>query len=590
MNQTLVNHLRSWMRQNSVEAWLDSGLDPHGSEYPLSHWRTRYELSGFRGSAGVVVLTQSSGLLCTDSRYWLQAPTEIPPSWKLLQASGDLDQALRNLWDDTPPASLALNPAQWPWERFRRWQEWCKTHQVEFRCETELLLEGWTDRPSPPMGLIRDYEHDFAQDSRLMKLDRLRVAMRQHRTEACLLAALDQIAWILNLRGNDIDYNPLFEAYFYVTLTSATLFCHPECLEEGLETQLKYDGIQVLPLNEVSNSLTQAEQILIDPNFTPAHLALPRGPNLRPTQPFPVALFKSVKTLSEQDGFRRAMVADGVAMVKFMRWWEECHQDLTEGQIAQVLWQFRQESGAWIPSFATISAWGPNGAIVHYDPGEAGVALEAEGLLLLDSGAHYPWGTTDVTRVLFRGEPKDAWREDYTRVLKTLIKVSTTPFPSGTRGYQLDALARGELWANRLHYGHGTGHGVGHVLSVHEGPQRLGPDPNPQELLPGMVVSLEPGLYRSGQWGIRLENLVLIKTQDQNEFAAWLGFEVLTLVPFEPRLIEPTLLNSSEVDWLEAYNTRVKETLWPHLSLDAQEWLQRQTQRWKEILKDDRFS
>lgn len=585
MDPELIARLRDWMRHSGVEAWLDSGLDPHGSEYPLRHWRTRQALSGFTGSAGVIALLTEGGLLCTDSRYWLQASAQLPPAWALVRATGSLDRALQDHWEVIgPPAALALNPWQWPWERWQVWARWAESRGVRILPAAGVVERSWANRPEPPAGLIRDFEHDFAVDGRTLKLDRVRAALRAHRAEAALLGALDQVAWVLNLRGNDIDFNPLFESYLYVDRERAVLYCHPDGLEEGLRETLARDRVQVRPVAAVEEALADpGVRLLVDPQHTPAALVLGRAERLVCPVPSPVALMKAVKSPSERDGFRRAMVADGRALVRFLCWWEDQRGDLTEGRIADALWAFRVQEGAWTPSFATIAAWGPNGAVVHYDPGPEGAAVGSEGLLLVDSGAHYPWGTTDVTRVLCRGRVRPEWRRDYTRVLQALIRASTTPFPRGSRGYQVDALARGELWRHRLQYGHGTGHGVGHVLSVHEGPQRLGPDPNPQELLPGMVVSVEPGLYRAGAWGVRLENLAVVTEAGTDAFGDWLQLDTLTLAPFEPELVDQELLLPAERAWLNAYHRQVERALAPGLDVATAGWLRRRTASWERL-------
>lgn len=586
MDHELISRLRAWMEANHIDVWLDSGQDPHASEYPLRHWRTRTPLSGFRGSAAVVVLTQTAGLLVTDSRYWLQAASELGPDWELVRAEGSLDVALQERWNQGgPPAVIGLNPWQWSWERWQQWSHWARGWGITLVSAPDQPIRSWHHRPDPPAGLIRDFEADFPLDSRFLKLDRLRAELRRRRVAATLVAALDQIAWLLNLRGNDIDHNPLFESYLYVDLQDTVLFCRKDGLEEGLSARLEHDGIQVLDLEALDVDALLAERVLIDPATVPAALAQRLEDRLVSSAPAPLALMKAIKSPSEVDGFRRSMLADGRAMVRFLQWWESQTGPLTEAEVADKLWQLRQAEGAWIPSFATIAAWGPNAAIVHYDPQDQGALIQGDGLLLLDSGAHYAWGTTDVTRVLFRGAVRPEWQTDYTRVLQALIAVATTPFPRGARGYQLDALARGRLWRDRLHYGHGTGHGVGHVLSVHEGPQRLGSDANPQELLPGMVVSLEPGLYRPGRWGIRLENLALVREEQTNEFGAWLGFELLTLAPLEPRLVAAPMLSEAEKTWLWESHGELERRLGPHLDAAGQEWLRAQAKLWAKVLE-----
>ncbi len=585
MESDLVLRLRQWMEQHHIDVWLDSGQDPHASEYPLQHWRTRKPLSGFSGSAGVVALTRSGGILATDSRYWLQAETELGPGWELVRAAGSLDVALQAHWQERGlPQTIGLNPWQWSWERWQAWGHWARGWGLNLVSAQEAPFAFWADRPEPPAGIIRDYEADFPLDSRPMKLDRLRAAFKRQRATATLISGLDQIAWVLNLRGNDIDYNPLFEGYLYVDPEAAHLYCHTGGLEDGLPERLLRDGVQVHDLSALRPEALRSERLVIDAATTPAALAEPLADRLVSVAPAVVSLMKAVKSPSEIDGFRRAMIADGRALIRLSMWWESQTGPLTEAEVAATLWRFRQEEGAWIPSFATIAAWGPNAAVVHYDPAERGASIEGAGLLLLDSGAHYPWGTTDVTRVLVRGNPRPEWQLDYTRVLRALIAVATSPFPRGSKGYQLDALARGVLWRDRQAYGHGTGHGVGHVLCVHEGPQRLGPDPNPQELLPGMVVSLEPGLYRAGQWGIRLENLALVRGAQTNEFAEWLGFELLTLAPFEPKLVDVELLGPAERAWLWEEHLRLEKVLGPRLTDSERAWLEHRGREWKSLL------
>lgn len=583
MDEVLVESLRSWMRERGVDGWLDSGTDPHGSEYPLAHWRTRQPLSGFRGSAGVVLLLIEGGLLSTDSRYWLQAEHELRAGWRLVRAEVGLDEALQDHLDQALDyvRVLAYNPMQWSPARLERWRSWARRRGVRLEEARGVLESRWTNRPPPPAGLIRDYEADYPVEGRLLKLDRVRVAMRQAGGQSLWCAALDEVAWALNLRGNDVDYHPLAEAHLVVSPEQCVLLCRPENIEQTTVAALERDRVTVRPLQDLPEILaTLPEPVVIDAQRSAEGL-LPSSLQTVAPNPPPIGLLKAIKSPGELEGFREAHRRDGAAMVELLRRWEDVELFATEEEVAHLSWRVRASRGAWGPSFAPIVAWGPNGAVVHYDPEGKGVRLGDQGLLLLDSGAHYPMGTTDVTRVLLRGEARPEWKADYTRVLRALVRTLMTPFPEGTRGYQIDALCRSTLWEDGLNYGHGTGHGVGHALCVHEGPQRLGPDPNPQVLLPGMVCSIEPGLYREGQWGIRLEVLAAIRVAQGRP--GWLEWEVLTLVPFEPRLVEPRLLERFIRDWLVDYHHHLIRQLGGLLKEPELHWLQDVEAQWSRL-------
>jgi len=587
MDDETLKNLRLIMSEKRIDLWLETGEDPHISEYPPGRWRSREAVSGFTGSAGTLMISKTGGALFSDSRYWLQAPAELIPGIVLQKSEMNPDADIFTWIETACPSKgiVGVDPFQISWARFQNWRQRLKAQGKDLHPFPDMLDACWTQRPDYPEGLIRDFEKDCSVEGRLLKLDRFRGILHASGAHSALIASLDEIAWCLNLRGADIENNPLFLSYLVLKERAVYLFCQPGCLEPGLESLLNEDGIQIRPYREIGKELPvnlAGWQLTFEKLPAGLLLGLSGIEKALQVSPGPLALMKAVKSPAELDGFREAMKRDGRTMVRFMRWWES-HVTETETSIAAKLWDLREGEGAWIPSFDTIAGWNANGAIVHYNPGQMGMELVGDGLLLLDSGAHYPMGTTDITRVLYHGTVRQEWKSDYTLVLRAYIALVTSCFPEGTKGYQLDPLARSVLWGDGKTYGHGTGHGVGHVLSVHEGPAKISTEPVRVPLIPGMVLSHEPGLYRTGMWGIRLENLAVVETRPSNEFGSWLGWETLTLAPFEPSLVEASLLNSKEKNWVLSYHKKLVRELTPGLDPEDTAWLQINLEKWEQL-------
>ena len=586
-----VEALRTLMRENGWDIVILTGGDPHGSEYPADRWKQVCWLSGFTGEAGDMVVTMDHAGLWTDTRYFIQAarqlegtgiqlhkmrvPDQVPiPAWiaalqwdePVIAVDGLCQSvsAIRELSDAVPSAVMVPVP--------------------------DLLSPLWTGRPAIPASPIITLGDDLVGESRDAKLRGLRKWLVLQGADAVFLSSLDQIAWLLNVRGADIDYNPLIISYLLVTLDDAFWFVRKDAFSTpDSETadsflELEADGVTIRDYDDASFALSSLQadgidRICIDPSVLNLSLreAIDEGEQVPEVLelPSPVALRKAVKNAVEVEGMREAHLEDGLVMEQFLYWISRHAGSVTEWDAACELGRLRSlVPGYRGDSFQTISAYGPSAALPHYvTPQEGSALLERHGLYLVDSGGQYLFGTTDITRTVPLGPCTALEREDYTLVLKGHIDLAAAIFPAGTAGCQIDALAREPLWKARRNFGHGTGHGVGFFLGVHEGPQDIRQNFNPQPLLPGMVCSDEPGLYREGMHGIRHENLVLCRPVGDNEFGSFLGFETLTLCHFDTSCLEVSLLTSDERSWLNAYNQHVCDTLSPRLPADVAAWL-----------------
>lgn len=587
--------LRALMRENGWDIVILTGSDPHESEYPALRWKQVEWLSDFTGEAGDLVITGDHAGLWTDPRYFIQAvrqlegtgvelhkirvPEQVPiPQWI---ASLEMDEpviavdglcytleAAETLRSAVPSAVLTPVP--------------------------DLLSALWEDRPVIPSTPIITLGEDLTGESRDVRLRWLRKWLVKQGADAILLTSLDQIAWLLNVRGSDIDYNPFVISYLLITLDDAFWFVRKDAFEEpDSETadsfmELGADGVSICDYADIEFTLSSlkengVDRICVDPsalNLTlwDALKEADEAPEVVPCTS-PVALRKAVKNSVELDGMREAHLEDGVVMEQFLYWVSRHVGQVNEWEAACELGRLR----AAIPgyrgdSFETISAYGPSAALPHYITPKTGSALlEPRGLYLVDSGGQYLFGTTDITRTVPLGPCTPLEREDYTLVLKGHIGLAMAVFPRGTAGCQIDALAREPLWRCKRNFGHGTGHGVGFFLGVHEGPQDIRQNFNRQPLEPGMISSDEPGLYREGMHGIRHENLVLVRPVGDNEFGSFLGFETLTLCHFDTSCLEVSLLTADEREWLNAYNQRVYDTLSPRLPAEVSAWLREKT-------------
>lgn len=583
------------MRANKWDILVITGSDPHGSEYLAPRWQQVLWLSGFTGEAGDIVITADHAGLWTDTRYFIQANRQLAGTGYELHKMRipeqvPIPQWIASLGLDEP--TIAVDALCQSVETVRELQDAVPSALIV--PVPDVLSPLWLDRPAIPSTPIITLGEDIVGESREAKIGRLRKWLVLQGADAIIISALDQIAWLLNVRGQDIDYNPYVISHLLVTLEDVFWFVRKDAYEDpDPETQasfeeLEADGISVRDYSDVDFALASlrldgVDKICIDPAQLSYVLrdAIDDGDLLPEVLEIksPVPLWKAVKNQVEIDGMREAHLEDGLAMEKFLFWLSSHAGSVTEWDAACELGRLRaQIPGYRGDSFQTISAYGEGAALPHYvTPVESSALLERRGLYLVDSGGQYLFGTTDITRTVPLGPCTPLEIEDYTLVLKGHIDLAMAVFPAGTAGCQIDALAREPLWQARRNFGHGTGHGVGFYLGVHEGPQDLRQNFNPQPLLPGMILSDEPGIYREGMHGVRHENLVLVRSVGHNEFGQWLGFETLTLCHFDTSCLDTSLLTADEFDWLNAYNRHVYETLAPRLPADVAAWLLDQT-------------
>lgn len=586
-----IASLRALMRSRGWDAVVLTGSDPHGSEYPAERYKQIRWLTGFTGEAADVVITADHAGLWTDTRYFIQANAQLEGTGAVLHKTRVPDQVLIPEWlaahfADAEEPVLALDgectPAQFAGELEAAFES--KGGKPLILSSPALLGLLWTDRPGIPQTPVFTVDPGEPRSS---KLEMLRAFCSSAGAEGILLSALDDIAWTLNVRASDIEYNPLVISYLLVTDEAAVWFVLKDRIEdpdsERTFDELSADGIQLESYDGLEAYFADlgGMRLLVDSatlNFQFHNALAGSGVTLVPVSS-PVQLAKAVKNPFEIEGMRQAHIRDGVAMVQFLYWLERsvmADRRVSEWDAAVKLGELRsRQEGYSGDSFETISAYGPGAALPHYvtPRGDAPV-LEAQGLYLCDSGGQYADGTTDITRTVPLGDCSRLEREDYTLVLKGHIDLAMALFPEGTPGCRIDALAREPLWRFRRNFGHGTGHGVGWFLGVHEGPQDIRQNLNPAPLRPGMIVSDEPGIYREGMHGVRHENLLLCVEAGSNEFGRWLGFEPLTLCPFDTSILELDLLDRAEIEWLDAYHERVCSVLSPLLESDVARWLQ----------------
>ncbi|MBD8576881.1 aminopeptidase P family protein [Pseudomonas syringae] len=581
---------RAVMSREKIDAWLVPSADPHLSEYLPGFWQGRQWLSGFHGSVGTLVITQEFAGLWADSRYWEQADKELAGSGielvKLLPGQpGPLEWLADQAKADTV---VAADGAVLAVASSRTLASKLYDRGARFRTDLDLLTELWQDRPALPDNPIYEHLPPYATVSRREKIERLRKAMAERGADWHFIATLDDIAWLFNLRGSDVSYNPVFIAFALIGPKSATLFVSGEKIDAAVRQSLQRDGVNLLEYSQIGAALRRvpkAARLLVDParvtcgllDYLDSEISLVEGLN-------PTTLFKSQKSLEDLRHIRQVMEQDGVALCEFFAWLEASlgREPISELTIDQELTLARERRPGYVcPSFATIAGFNANGAMPHYRASEAEHAqIEGNGLLLIDSGGQYLGGTTDITRMVPIGEPSRAQKQDCSRVLKGVIALSRARFPKGIAAPLLDAIARAPMWFDGVNYGHGTGHGVGYFLNVHEGPQVIAyqaPVTAQTAMQAGMITSIEPGTYRPGRWGVRIENLVINQEAEQTEFGEFLRFETLTLCPIDTRCLELSVLSADEKGWLNRYHAHVRQRLSPLLQGTALEWLQTRT-------------
>ena len=584
VNQRIEN-LREVMRREHLAAFIFPSTDPHQGEYVPDHWKGREFISGFNGSAGTAVVTMTSAALWTDSRYFIAAEEQL---------KGTEFRLMRLKMEGTPTIP------EWLGRTCGAGSEvgidgWCSSANAVKDLIVELRKEGgitvrtnmdplkliWSDRPVIPENPVEIFPVEYAGESAHEKIGRIRQALRERHADGMLMAALDDIAWTLNLRGTDVHCNPVFVAYLLISSKDVTLYVNQKKLTPEVMAYLKTEGVMVDSYENVTKGLNDYFEynILLDPDEV--NYALYKTVvRERVEEESPVKRMKTVKNETEIVGFRNAMLRDGIAMVKFLKWLSayvgkpEIGQ-LTEITIDQRLTAFRAEQPLFRGiSFDTIAGYGAHGAIVHYEATpETDVPLQPKGMLLLDSGAQYLDGTTDITRTIALGPLTDEEKRAYTLVLKGHIQIELCKFPSGASGTQIDILARKDMWREGLNYLHGTGHGVGTYLNVHEGPHQFRMEWKPAPLVAGMTITDEPGIYLEGKFGVRIENTLLMIPYKETAFGKFLQFESLTLCPIDKTPIVRSMLLPEEIDWLNAYHQHVFDTLSPHLDDDETVWL-----------------
>ncbi|MCR4569711.1 MAG: aminopeptidase P family protein [Bacteroidales bacterium] len=589
-----VEAVRSLMQSNGWDILILTGSDPHASEYPAPRWQQVRWVSGFTGEAGDLVITQNHAGLWTDTRYFIQANRQLDGTGIQLHKMRVPEQVpipewIASLGMDAPV--IAIDGLCQSVEAVRALQD--AVPSASIKAVPDILSPLWEDRPAIPVSPIITLGEDLVGESREAKLHWLRKWMILKEADAIMLSALDEIAWLLNIRGADIEYNPLVISYLLVTMEQVYWFVQKnpsaDMDEETMDSfgELQSDEVTICNYEEVDLALStfvveDVERIYIDPGTLNIRIRETLDENGYDVVegPSPIPLRKAVKNAAEIDGMREAHLEDGLAMEQFLYWLERHAGEVNEWEAACELGRLRaQIPGYRGDSFETISAYGPSGALPHYvTPREGSALLEARGLYLVDSGGQYLFGTTDITRTVPLGPCTALEVEDYTLVLRGHIDLAMAIFPRGTAGCQIDALAREPLWRARRNFGHGTGHGVGFFLGVHEGPQDIRQNFNRQPLEPGMICSDEPGLYREGMHGVRHENLVLCRSVGDNEFGSWLGFEILTLCHFDTSCLDVSLLTADERDWLNSYNERVYRELSPRLPAEITAWLRKKTQ------------
>lgn len=590
--QDKLSALRELMQSEGLTAYIVPSTDPHASEYMASHWTEVCWLTSFTGEAGTALVTLDQALLWTDSRYYLQAGIQLEGTTVSLMRESDIDCPKIEQWlcDKLESGlTVGVNPEMWSVDGYKKLHDKLQEAGISLK-SVDLIRPLWTeDRPAIPMEPFYEFDTRYAGESLQSKFARIRTKMTEKHADAMVVSALDEIAWLLNIRGNDVEYNPVVISYLVLEQDKCTLFVLPGKITKEVSAYLTANGVEFKGYEEVFSYLNYIEGTIlydgakVNEALYEAICAEAKKVNCKS----PILVAKSHKNEMELAGIRRAMEQDAVALTRFFRWLESdetrkkmADSKITEWNLMEQLHEFRLMGKRFIEeSFGTIAGYRGNGAIVHYAATqETADFVYPKEMLLLDSGGQYLDGTTDITRTVWLGGeiPAQAKR-DYTYVLKGHLMLGHIRWPRGTRGNQLDALAKQYMWQAGITYGHGTGHGVGHFLSCHEGPQNIRTDMNPTVLEPGQICSNEPGIYRTGKWGIRTENLVAVTPVESTPEATtedeWLTWETLTLFPYDTTLIDFTLLTEQERQWINDYHAEVYRRVSPLLNPDEAEWL-----------------
>ena len=587
-----IARLRDAMAASGLAAWVVPSSDPHLSEYLPTRWQSRAWLSGFSGSVGTLIVTADVAGLWADGRYWAQAEAElagsgielmkIPTGASTLHIDWLADHVAAGQTVGADGAVLGLATA-------RLLLQALDARDIRLRTDVDLIDAVWSDRPGLPTPPIYEHVLPQASRSRTDKLADLRTAMATHDARMHFISTLDDIAYLFNLRGADVSFNPIFVAHALIGLDTATLYVADGKVPPQVAAALAADGVTLAAYAQAPAALSQLAvetRLLIDPRRITLGLRDAIAPGVIVIEAInPTTFAKSRKSETDAEHVRATMVQDGAALCEFFAWLEPAltSQTVTEYEIDARITSYRAlRPGFVCASFGTIAGFNANGAMPHYHAtAESHATIAGDGLLLIDSGGQYLGGTTDITRVVPVGTPSAAQMRDFTLVLKGVIALSSARFPRGTRSPMLDALARAPIWAAGVDYGHGTGHGVGYFLNVHEGPQVISASAMPEPhtaMEPGMITSIEPGIYRPQQWGVRIENLVMNRSVETTQFGEYLAFETLTLCPIDTRCMDLSLLRTDEIAWIDAYHATVRSRLLPHVSGAARAWLELRAQ------------
>ena len=578
-----IHALRMTFRPNNIKAFIIPSTDPHLSEYVAPYWMSREWISGFTGSAGTAVILMDKAGLWTDSRYFLQAEKELEGSGitlykEMLPETPSITKFLcQNL---KPGESVSIDGKMFSVQQVEQMKEDLAPYQLQVNLFGDPLKNIWKDRPSMPDAPAFIYDVKYAGKSCGEKVPAIRTELKEKGIFALFLSSLDEIAWTLNLRGSDVHCNPVIVSYLLVTQDEVVYFISPEKITQEVNEYLQEQQVSLRKYDEAESFLNSftGENILIDTKKTNYAIYSAINPACKVVRgESPVTLLKAIRNEQEIAGIHHAMQRDGVALVKFLKWLEASvlSGKETELSVDRKLHEFRAAQPLYMgESFDTIAGYKEHGAIVHYSATEeSDVTLQSKGFLLLDSGAQYLDGTTDITRTIALGELTEEEKTDYTLILKGHIALAMAKFPAGTRGAQLDVLARMPIWSHGMNFLHGTGHGVGHFLSVHEGPQSIRMNENPIVLQPGMVTSNEPGVYKAGSHGIRTENLTLVCKDKEGMFGEYFKFETITLCPICKKGIIKEMLTAEEVKWFNDYHQTVYKKLSPSLNEEEKKWL-----------------
>jgi len=581
--------MRQFMTEKNLDAFIIPSTDAHLSEYPPKYWESRKWISGFTGSAGTAVVTKEKAGVWTDSRYFIQAAEELKDTGFDLFKMGQPETPDMTDWIIEQVGSggtVGIDGLVYASSDAKSLKSKLDSKNINLNTEFDPFSVIRTDRPEIPQNHIFTLPVEVAGESVKSKIERINGELKKLEADGIIIVTLDAVAWTFNMRGNDVEYNPVAVAYAYVSENETVLFVDPDKISEEIAEEYKEQGIIISDYNNVFEyvaNLPADSKVCVTGNKINWKLlqTIPESCKIVDV-PSPVDLMKSIKNETELEGFRNAMIKDGVALVKFYMWLEKAIPtgEVTEVMIEEKLLEYRSQQENFVgESFGTIAGYAGNGAIVHYHATpENCLTIKPEGLLLIDSGGQYKDGTTDITRTVAAGKLTKQMKADYTNVLKGHIALATAIFPEGTRGSQLDVLARKALWNNCLTYWHGTGHGIGHFLNVHEGPQNIRLEENPTLLKPGMVTSNEPGVYRANQYGIRIENLIVTQEfRKTEEFGTFYNFETITLCPIDTRPISKKLLTKCEKKWLNKYHKMVYKKLKNHLSVEEKTWLKNKT-------------